>query len=111
MNSCAAFLKAERGAADQDRSSRSKTGVQAAAKWWADNRPSAPGAVSADFAEAVALLADQPGIGTRHLGTRVPDVRRLYLGRIRYFVYYLVTGDELQILALWHESRDRRPSL
>lgn len=30
----------------------------------------------------------------------MPDVRRLYLSRIRYFVYYRVTGDELQILAL-----------
>lgn len=90
---------------------RAANQVRAAAEWWADNRSSAPGAVSADFAEAVAFLAEQPGIGARHLGTRTPDVRRLYLSRIRYFIYYRVAGDDLEILALWHESGERKPPL
>lgn len=41
---------------------RAASQVRKAAEWWAQNRPAAPGAIGADFGEAVVLLAEQPGI-------------------------------------------------
>jgi plasmid stabilization system protein ParE len=85
--------------------------VRKAAEWWASNRLAAPGAIGADFGEAVSLLAEQPGIGAKYEGTRTPGVRRLFLGRVGYFVYYRAEGEDLSILAFWHASRGQQPTL
>jgi plasmid stabilization system protein ParE len=92
-------------------STRAADQVRKAAQWWAANRPDAPGAIAADFGEAVSLLAEPPGIGAKYAGVRVPEVRRLYLSRVRYFVYFEAIDDELRILAFWHASRGRQPTL
>ena len=92
-------------------SAQAASQVRKAAEWWAQNRPAAPGAVGADFGEAVALLAERPGIGARYEGARVPGVRRLFLGRVGYFIYYKVEIDTLNVLALWHASREHQPAL
>ncbi len=62
-----------------------------------------------DIAESIALLAEQPGIGAKYEGARVPGVLRLFLGRIGYFLYYRVESDALEVLALWHASRGTQP--
>lgn len=85
--------------------------VRKAAEWWAANRPSAPGAIAADFGESVALLSEQPGIGAEYEGSRAPGVRRLYLSRVRYFIYYSATVGELRVLAFWHARRGHQPTL
>ena len=85
--------------------------VRRAAVWWVDHRPAAPGAIANDFRESVALLAEQPGIGARYEGARTAGVRRLFLGRVGYFVYYKVEQDSLHVLAFWHASRDHQPML
>jgi plasmid stabilization system protein ParE len=90
---------------------RAASQVRKAAEWWEENRVSARGAIGADFREAVALLAEQPGIGAKYEGARTPGVRRLFLGRVGYFVYYKVAGASLYILAFWHSSRERQPSV
>jgi len=90
---------------------RAANQVRKAADWWAQNRPAAPGAIGADFGEAVSLLAEQPTIGAKYNGARTPGVRRLYLSRVRYFVYYRVENDALHVLAFWHESRGHQPAL
>ena len=92
-------------------SARAAGQVRQAAAWWSENRPSAPGAVAKDVAESIALLAEQPAIGARYGGSRTPGVRRLFLGRIGYFVYYRATNDTLEVLALWHGSRGSQPPL
>ncbi|WP_374665371.1 type II toxin-antitoxin system RelE/ParE family toxin [Ramlibacter sp.] len=92
-------------------SSRAAAQIRRAADWWADNRASAPGAIAQDLEECVALLADQPRIGSMYSGTRVGQVRRLYMGRVGYFIYYCVNGDDLQVLAFWHARRGRQPRL
>lgn len=92
-------------------SARAASQVRKAAEWWATNRPAATGAIAADFGESVALLAEQPGIGAKSDGTRTTGVRRLFLSRVRYFVYYKVTNGELHILAFWHASRGHQPVL
>ena len=92
-------------------SARAASEVRRAAQWWLHHRPAAPDAIGTDFGEAVRLLAEQPGIGARYLGSRVPGVRRLYLSRVGYFVYYRVDADELKVLAFWHASRERPPAV
>ena len=90
-------------------SARAARQIHDAARWWAENRPAAPGAVRGDLGQALELLALQPGIGTPCIGARLKGVRRLFLSRIRYFVHYRATADTLEVLALWHESRGEEP--
>ncbi|MDR2239814.1 MAG: type II toxin-antitoxin system RelE/ParE family toxin [Zoogloeaceae bacterium] len=90
---------------------RAANQIHKAAEWWLVNRPAAPGAISADFGEAVTLLAEQPGIGARYEGSGTPGVRRLFLSRVGYFIYYKAEAGTLQILAFWHASRERQPLL
>lgn len=90
-------------------SARAATQIHQAAEWWVQNRPAAPGAVRKDIGEALVLLALQPGIGAVYDGAKTKDVRRLLLGRIRYFIYFRPTVDTLEVLAVWHVSRGRQP--
>ena len=90
-------------------SARAAAEVRRAAEWWQRNRPAAPGAVAADFADAVTLLAEQPGIGAKYEGARVVGVRRLFLSRLGYFVYYRADANHLDVLAFWHASREMQP--
>jgi plasmid stabilization system protein ParE len=85
--------------------------IERAAGWWAENRPSAPDAIRLDFQEARTLLARQPGVGARSSTKRYPDLRRLYLSRIRYPIYYRVEPGKVVVLAFWHASRGSGPVL
>jgi plasmid stabilization system protein ParE len=90
-------------------SARATSHIDKAAQWWAENRPAAPGAVRQDIGEALALLAKQPGIGAAYDGAKAKGVRRLLVGRIRYFIYYRPSPDTLEVLAVWHVSRGKQP--
>jgi plasmid stabilization system protein ParE len=90
-------------------SSRAAEQVRRQALWWEEHRPAAPGAVAEDFEQAVKLLARQPGIGSKYEGSRTPGVRRLYLGRLSYFVYYKADAKVLRVLAFWSASREKQP--
>ncbi|MCU0694435.1 MAG: Wzz/FepE/Etk N-terminal domain-containing protein [Polyangiaceae bacterium] len=56
-------------------------------------------------------LAEQPGIGTKIELPRPDEVRRLFLGRIGYFVYYRPKGRFLEVIAFWHASRETGPRM
>lgn len=90
---------------------RAQREIERAAEWWAENRPAAPGAIRKDVEAALALLVEEPGMGTRIETARSDTVRRLYLTRVQYFVYYRVRGNFLAIVAFWHSSREAGPSL
>ena len=92
-------------------SARAASEIRKAAKWWAENRPAAPSAVRKDTGEALVLLAQQPGIGVPCLGAKIKGVRRLLVSRIGYFIYYRVTPDTLEVLAVWHVSRGKLPAI
>ena len=51
---------------------------------------------------AVALLADQPGLGRPG---RVPETRELVIPKTRYIVPYRVAGDTIEILRVFHATR------
>ena len=88
---------------------RAERQIDSAAAWWSENRPAAPGAIREDLRIALEALVEQPGIGTSVENARNQDVRRLYLTRVRYFVYYRVQGPYLEIVAFWHASREQGP--
>jgi plasmid stabilization system protein ParE len=90
---------------------RAQREIERSAQWWFENRPAAPGAVRKDLEAALALLVEEPGIGTKITTARSDTIRRLYLARIRYFVYYRVSGQFLDVVAFWHASREAGPSL
>ena len=88
-----------------------RTQIAAAVAWWAENRLTAPGAVLDDLDRILGLLCVQPAMGTTARRATLSGVRRVTLSRIRYYVYYRVAEDALQVLALWHTSRGLGPSL
>jgi plasmid stabilization system protein ParE len=85
--------------------------VDRAAKWWSENRPSALGAVKSDLVAAVALLCAHPALGIKVLQASSRGVRRFYLERIRYWIYYRVRDERLEIVSVWHASRGRPPAV
>ena len=81
------------------------------AEWWAANRPAAPGAVREDLEFALSLLTEQPALGSAVPEASSPGVRRFQLDRIRYWVYYRVRDDYLEVVSVWHTSRGIGPSV
>jgi plasmid stabilization system protein ParE len=96
---------------DVEVTARAAAQIETAAAWWAENRPAAPDAVRIDFQEAKTLLSQQPGVGARSSTARYADLRRLYLSRVRYHIYYRVQAGKVVILAFWHARRGSGPSL
>ena len=85
--------------------------IERVVEWWAANRPAAPGAVRQDLEAAVKLLLVQPDIGARVEEESSPDVRRFHLDRVRYWVYYRVRRNRLEVLSVWHSSRGSGPAV
>ena len=92
-------------------SRRAARGIERIVQWWAVNRPAAPGAVRQDLQAALDLLLVQPDLGIRVREAGSPDVRRFHLDRIRYWVYYRVRGNRLEVLSVWHSSRGSGPAV
>ena len=92
-------------------SPRAGAQIRRASKWWAENRPAAPDAVRLDIRKASSILALQPRIGVLMRQTKTRGVRRVHLGRIRYYLYYRFEAEVVEVLAIWHSSRESSPSL
>ena len=90
---------------------QAQTHIAVAAAWWAENRPAAPDAIRQELDSILGLLCVQPEIGTKARRVTLSGVRRVTLSRIRYYLYYRVADDALQVLALWHTSRGSGPRL
>ena len=90
---------------------RARREIERAAVWWSANRLAAPGAVRKDVEEGLNILVEQPGLGVKVQTSRSAEVRRLLLDRTKYFLYYRVRGNELEVLSFWHSSREHGPSV
>jgi len=66
-------------------SRRAAVEIERIVKWWAENRPAAPGAVRKDLNAALDILLEQPDIGSKVEEASSPDVRRFHVDRIRYW--------------------------
>ena len=81
------------------------TQIQKAADWWLSNREKAPGAFREELQRGFALISQKPEVGAKATNVKLKNVRRIHLSRVRYFLYYRVKPDRVEVLALWHSSR------
>jgi len=81
--------------------------------WWRRNRRFAPKAVREELQRAVRLITMTPFIGHPAADVELPNVRRIHIARIWYFLYYRVAEDpqRIEVLALWSESREGGPPI
>ena len=89
---------------------RAERQIQVARRWWLQNRDKAPEAFDEEFVRARNLLLEAPHVGKPSRSRHGKLIRRLELDRIRYYLYYRVERDRIQLLSLWHTSR-RPPRL
>ena len=87
--------------------------IRQAETWWREHRLSAPNAVREELEQAFAVISVQPRIGARAGNVRLRNVRRIYLARIRYDLYYhlLESPAVVEIVALWHSRRGKGPPI
>jgi len=86
-------------------SERARRQIAEAQEWWLENRDKAPDALEEELRETFALLLETPGIGLLVPTRKRKFMRRIYLPRTRYYIYYLNSAPGIEILALWHASR------
>ncbi|MGA2450798.1 MAG: type II toxin-antitoxin system RelE/ParE family toxin [Polyangiaceae bacterium] len=79
--------------------------------WWRQNRPASPDLFLAELESMLAATALMPALGAAIRGERVPGLRRVLLRRTKYHVYYRVSGETLEVLAVWHAARGAGPGL
>lgn len=86
--------------------------LEEAREWWLQHRDKAPLAFDEEIDALVGLLEERPGLVGRP-AIEPAGVRRVYLRRVRYYVYFQVVegGEVVEILALWHGSRGGAPAI
>jgi plasmid stabilization system protein ParE len=85
--------------------------ISAIDAWWRTHRTSAPALFLTELEDALDLLEDMPLAGAPYSPSPMPGVRRLLLAESRYYIYYVVVGDAVIALAVWHASRGSGPAL
>jgi len=78
--------------------------------WWRRNRDKAPEAFDEEVTSTLEKLAGSPFDTGFAVRARRPGLRRVSMERIRYYLYYRVNDDEIEVVAIWHASR-RSPRL
>lgn len=92
---------------------RASREVAEAKRWWRANRTKAPDALEEELRTTLDLIATTPGIGAVARNVALPGVRRIFLNRVNYFVYYRPVAESriVEIVALWHARRGSGPRL
>ncbi len=85
--------------------------IRVASRWWLDNRPAAQELFHDELARAFDFITTQPEVAPTARDVGAPGVRRFYLSRIGYHLYYRHASDVVEVLALWHSSRGSGPEL
>ncbi|MDQ3280163.1 MAG: type II toxin-antitoxin system RelE/ParE family toxin [Acidobacteriota bacterium] len=96
-----------------DITARAASQIREAESWWRRNRPAAPNAIRQELERAFATIAAQPDAGGRAASAKFPQLRRIYLARVKYHVYYHVADAprRVQVVAFWHTRRGDGPPL
>lgn len=87
--------------------------IRTAHDWWVRNRSKAPEAFAEEVERAFDLIKALPDAGEPVRHPHLPGVRRLLLGRIRYYLYYVKSIDQdiVDVLACWHTARGTAPEI
>ena len=83
--------------------------IRVARRWWLQNRDKAPEAFDEALDHAYEVISRAP-YASRAVRIRHGTARRLTIEPIRYYLYYRVHPNRIEILSLWHTSR-RPPRL
>jgi hypothetical protein len=81
---------------------------------WHLHRDKAPNALREELARIERVLAEHASIvGQSVPSKRYPNLRRVYMKRVRYYLYYRVSDDgtSVHVLSLWQGNRGRGPRL
>ena len=83
------------------------------AQWWRVNREAAPQLFLDELRQAYELVRHQPQVGQPVVGAKSDRIRRVYLRRSHYHLYYQESEDgaAIDVLAVWHTSRGTAPDL
>jgi hypothetical protein len=73
--------------------------LRATVVWWREQRHSTE-ALADEIEEAVELVAIPPGVGAADRSCPVDGVRRLYMRRVSYHVYYTYDDEVVTIRAV-----------
>ena len=90
---------------------RARREILAAAEWWSKNRLAAPGAVATDLKDALDLLVEFPGIGTKVENAKDQETRRWWLDRVGHYIYYRPRGRFLEVVSFWGGGREHSPNV
>jgi hypothetical protein len=67
---------------------RASREVAEAERWWRANRSKAPNALEEELRTALDLISTTPAVGAVARNVALPGVRRIFLNRVNYFLYY-----------------------
>jgi plasmid stabilization system protein ParE len=88
---------------------RARQQIDRAAAWWDDHRDKAPEAFEEDLSSGIAAIAENASTGS--IVRRGPvTLRRILLPRVRYYLYYRLRNETIEVISIWHSSR-RSPRL
>ena len=87
--------------------------IREADTWWRTNRTAARVTVWQEVQQAFVAISSEPRVGSRAHDVVLPNVQRIFLPVIKYYLYYRVLSnpDRVEILALWHRRRGTRPPI
>lgn len=88
---------------------RARRQLERAVRWWVQHRDKAPQAFVDDLADTWKLIEHSPHVG-QSIRAKRPGVRRVLMERVRYYVYYRVQDETIEVIFVWHASR-RPPKL
>jgi plasmid stabilization system protein ParE len=92
---------------------RASREVAEAKRWWRTNRTKAPDALEEELRTTLDLIGTTPGIGAVARNVTLPGVRRIFLNRVNYVLYYRPRAESriVEVVALWHARRGSAPRL
>jgi len=85
--------------------------IEEASDWWVKNRSAARGLFDEELERAFAAIRSMPGVGQPVVHARRAGVRRMFMARVSYHVYYVEAGEVIEVLAVWHSARGSEPVL
>jgi plasmid stabilization system protein ParE len=87
--------------------------IREAVAWWRENRPDAKRSLKSEIDEALALIAEQPGIGSEARDVEFESTQRWHLHSLPYSVYYEVDDIKhvVYVTAFWPTKRGTGPDL
>jgi len=87
--------------------------IRKAEAWWRNNRTAAPNAIREELQRVFKLIALQPRIGSAASNVKLQGIRRIFLRRIKYHIYWHLVSDSqrVEVVAFWHGRRGDGPPI